>query len=437
MADKLLTPLEVKNAAPGAILKDGGGLFYRATAKGNGRWVFRFTSKDPGYLAAQAAKGSKSRQREMGLGGFPDVKLATAREKAQHAREYVTRGLDPIEEAEREARAARLAAETAASAATFGTYADETFIPWKIKSFHNQKHIYQWKHTFTHHAKDLRSMKLADITREDILSVLEPIWEDKHVTAARVRGRLEALFDHAIQNSKYRQDNPARWELFNATLKPPQKLTNGHLSAMPWSEVPAFVAALRQRTGSGALALEFAILSASRSGEVRLARWDEFNFEQKRWTIPARRMKTRRDTKRRDHIVPLTDRMIAILEVARAHCINAPTGNDYVFQGGKRGEPMSDMTLRAVMRRMGIKDHVPHGFRSSFRDWISEETDYDPALAEEALAHQLSEVQAAYKRGQAVERRRVMMEAWGAYCDGRVGQGKAINVVPMWAANGE
>ncbi|GGA56590.1 integrase [Nitratireductor aestuarii] len=429
---KRVTALEIKNTPPGKTINVGDGLYYRATTKESGRWGFRFTSSDPDYIVRQESRGSKTRQREMGLGSYPAVSLSLAREKAQHAQSLVARGLDPIVESEREAEVNRAAALAKARAATFGSYADEIFLPWKTKGFHNAKHIYQWQRTFTHHTAALRDLQLADIKREDILAVLAPIWDEKHVTASRIRGRLEALFDHAKQNNAYHHDNPARWELFNATLTAPRKLTEGHLPAMPYKDVPDFIAALRQRSGSGALALEFAILTATRSGEVRLAQWSEFNFEERIWVIPAGRMKTRRDTKRKDHIVPLTDRMLAILEIARALHIKSPSKGDYVFPSAKCGAPISDMTLRVVMRRMGIDQYVPHGFRSAFRDWVSDETEFDPRLAEETLAHQLSEVEGSYRRGQAVKRRRVLLDAWGAYCSGR-SLTLEENVIPIQA----
>ena len=220
-----LTVKEIAAAVPGTALNDGGGLFFRATAKGQGKWVFKFTSADPAYLARQAERGSVGRQREMGLGAYPAVGLAVAREKAAAARATMQRGQDPIETAQKETASLAASAAAQAKAETFGAYADG-FVDWKIRAaaFSNPKHIYQWRQTFERFALTLRGKKLADVTRQDVLAVLEPIWDTLHDTATRVRGRLEQMFDHAIQNGAYPHDNPARWKLFNATLSKPRKL---------------------------------------------------------------------------------------------------------------------------------------------------------------------------------------------------------------------
>jgi len=423
-----LTVNQIKAAAPGKALNDGGGLFYRASNRGGGRWVFRFS------LLGQ-------RQREMGLGAFPAIPLALAREKAADARALVAKGIDPIAAAQAAADQARAAAEAEANVVTFGDYAD-TFVEWKISSagFTNPKHVYQWRQTFTEYAAPLRPLRLDAITRKDVLGVLAPIWDTKHETAKRVRGRLEQLFDHAAQNDAFSGENPARWKLLNASLSKPRKLTEGHQPAMPWRQVPDFMAQLRERDGAGALALEFLILSAARSGEVREATWAEIDLEGGTWTIPAGRMKTRRDSKRRDHVVPLSGRMVEILEAARSLAVldnpagGAPRPDQHVFPGAKSGRPLSDMTLRAVMRRIGVEDYVPHGFRSAFRDWAGSRHDVPRELAEEALAHVLGDVESAYRREQSVERRRVVMEAWAAHCSGASPVEGSGNVVSLHGA---
>jgi len=269
-----------------------------------------------------------------------------------------------------------------------------------------------------------------------VLKVLQPIWDEQHETAKRVRGRLEALFDHAIQMGEYNHDNPAAWKLFNATLSEPRKLTEGHLPAMPWRDVPAFTAQLRERSAPSALALEFLILTAARSGEVREATWSEIDWALGLWIVPAGRQKTRRDTKRRDHIVPLTERTLTILEAARALHEHPPARDDFIFPGMKAGRPLSDMTLRALMRRMDAQAYVVHGFRSSFRDWAGSATDFPRELAEEALAHALGDVESAYRREQSVERRRKMMSAWEAFLSGAAPAEGARNVVPIRAPSG-
>lgn len=407
MAKETLEALQVKNAAPGTTLNDGGGLYLRCTSKGAKRWVFRYTRK------------GHPRQ-DQGLGSYPAVTLKQARKKAEASRALLAEGMDPKAELSRRAAEERALAEAEANAATFGEYADK-FVAWKIAhaGFSNPKHIYQWRHTFTHHLSALRSKKLADVTRDDILPVLAQMWEETHVTATRVRGRLEGLFDHAIQNGAYHRDNPARWVLYNATLSAPRKLTKGHRPAMPKEAVPAFMAELRTREGFGALALEFAILTAARSGEVRLATWREIDFERSLWTVPAGRMKTRQDNNRRDHVVPMTSGVVDVLERARALFLEQPRPDDYLFPGSKPGVPLSDMTLRAVLRRITGEAYTPHGFRAAFRTWAATDTEFPRELAEEALSHQLGGVERAYWREQAVERRRLLMEAWDAYTDGQ------------------
>jgi integrase len=341
----------------------------------------------------------------MGLGSYPDTTLAQARKKAAAARDLKAQDVDPIADAKRRAEEAREKAKAAAQRVSFGIYADEKFLQWKTRNFTNAKHIYQWERTFTHHAASMRDKPLADVTSADVLDVLLPIWDEHHETDKRVRGRIEALFDHAIQMGAYNHENPARWELFSATLSAPRKLTEGHLSAMPWRNVPAFIKELRKRTAPSALALEFLILTAARSGEVREATWSEIDWALGLWVVPAGRQKTRRDTKRRDH-------------------------------GMKAGRPLSDMTLRALMHRMDVKEYVVHGFRSSFRDWAGSATDYPRELAEEALAHALGDVESAYRRQQSVEGRRKMMEAWEAFLSGTVPAEGPGNVVPMRAPAG-
>ena len=222
-----LTVKEIEAAAPGTALADGGGLLYRATAKGAGKWSFKFVSPDADFRAGQIAKGSTTFQRAMGLGAFPSVSLSNAREKAKAARDLLASGIDPIEDDRRREEETRQRAETIARAAseqamTFGRYADHHFLPFALTGFSNPAHIQQWQASFATHAKALRDLPLATITREDVLRVLQPIWTEKTVTASRTRQRIEKLFAHAIQNGHYRGDNPASWRQFDATLPPPR-----------------------------------------------------------------------------------------------------------------------------------------------------------------------------------------------------------------------
>jgi integrase len=415
-----LTVKQVEAAQPGRTLNDGGGLIYRSSGRGVGRWGFRFTSRDPEYLAGQTAKDSRLRQREMGLGSFPFTGLAAAREKAAAARALVARGFDPIVEELRAAEAGQKAAEAAArssetAAMTFGRYADEIFLPAVLPSFANAAHIQQWRATFASHCAALRDRPLHSITRDDVLAVLRPIWTAKSVTASRSRERIERLFAHAIQNGRFHHDNPASWRQFNATLPPPRKLTRGHHAAIPHESIAAFVAAVRakQADSMAAVMLEWITLAACRTGEARFAVWCEIDLDRRLWTIPAARMKMRRD-----HVVPITARMAELLALAKSRRVVSPGPDDVVFPG-TRGGPLSEMATLMLMRRLeGYQRFTAHGLRATFKGWAATCTDFPRELIEEQLAHQLGAVERAYLRVSAVERRRPMMEAWAAQCAG-------------------
>lgn len=437
-----LTVKQIEAAAPGTALADGGGLLYRATAKGAGKWSFKYVSPDADFRAGQIARASKSFQRAMGLGAFPAVSLAAAREKAAAARDLLAKGVDPIEDDRRRGEETRQRAEAIALAAseqamTFGRYADQHFLPFVLPGFTNPAHIQQWQASFATHAKALRDMPLASITRTDILAVLQPIWSEKIETASRTRQRIERLFAHAIQNGHYRGDNPASWRQFDATLPPPAKNPKHH-PAVPYTQIAAFVAAVRTKQGDsmGALMLEWIALAACRTGEARFATWGEIDLDRNLWEIPAGRMKMRRP-----HVVPITGRMAEIVEEAkRRHPAREkgedPAHSDYVFTYAK-GKPLSEMAALMLMRRMKpYEKFKPHGLRSTFKDWATEQTDYPRELIEEQLAHQLGAVERAYKRGSAHERRRPMMEAWAAVCVGGAPAGAGDVVTLRTAASG-
>ncbi len=415
----LLTAIQIKKAQPGATLRDGGGLFFRSTGEGMGKWVYRFKLTD-------------RPQREQGLGSFPAVTLATARTKGERSRQLAALGIDPIQRALEEAAAARAIAEAANRAVEFGTYLTTTFLPHRTRRLTNAKHVWQWQRMFEIHAANLWTRKLASITREDILFVLKPIWETQHVSATRFRGRLEDLFDYAIESGDYVGTNPAHLALFQKSLSKPRRMEGkGPQAAMPYSDIPTFLMDLREHQDAslGALALELTVLCASRSGEVRLAVWSEFDLVKKLWRIPASRMKAKKE-----HVVPLSARALEVLAAARARIANDPASSGLVFPGQKSGKPLSDATLRAVMKRKNLGHFTVHGFRSGFRDWCGNETDFPRELAEESLAHSLNSVEAAYRRGQAVERRRVLINAWAAYCSGVDPARIGVNVVPLRGA---
>ena len=299
----------------------------------------------------------------------------------------------------------------------FGELADEV-VTEQGKSFRNAKHRAQWKMTLETYAAPLRPKAVDAITTEDVLSVLKPIWTAKAETASRLRGRIERVLNAAKAKGFRSGENPAAWRGHLENLLPKRhKLARGHHAAMPYPDVPAFVAQLREREAVAGLALEFAILTAARSGEVLGALWSEIDLDAKAWIIPPKRMKAARE-----HRVPLSKRALAILKRTEA----AKTSN-LVFPGQLAGRPLSVMAMDMVLRRMGASVTV-HGFRSSFRDWAGNETHFPRELAEHALAHVMGDkAEQAYRRSDALEKRRALMDAWAAYCEPKA----ASNVVRL------
>ncbi|EYD75856.1 putative P4-family integrase [Rubellimicrobium mesophilum DSM 19309] len=415
-----LTPLEVKRLThPGrggnVTFAVGGvsGLLLQVTPTGGRTWLLRTTVGE--------------KRREIGLGGFPDVPLAQARERAREAKAAIRRGIDPVEE-RKAARASLAAAQR--RGLTFGLASDR-FLVAKLTEFRNPKHQAQWRSTLDTYARpELGSMLVSDITVQDVLRVLQPLWHDKTETATRVRGRVEAVLTWATVAGHRTGDNPARWRgNLDALLPKPDRVAKAdNHPAVALKDAAAWFADLQKRPGLAARALEFATLTAARSGEVRGATWTEIDLEVKLWTIPAVRMKAKRE-----HRVPLTPEAVALLSA-----LPRLEGDAHVFPA-PRGGPFSDMALSAVMRRMHAAEveagrpgwldprsgrpAVPHGLRSTFRDWTAEHTEYPRDMAEIALAHRVgSEVERAYRRGDMVERRRAMMAAWGRFLRGEAGQ---------------
>lgn len=346
------------------------------------------------------------KRREMGLGSFPDVTLSIAREKARAARSDTTMGIDPVAH-RKEARSARQALK-----ATQKTFADcaKAYIEAHSDSWRNAKHRAQWPSTFeTYVYPTMGTVLVGEVTQAHVMAVLLPIWKTKTQTATRLRGRIEQVLAWATAAGFRQGENCARWTgLLDQLLPAPGKVAKvQHHRALPIDDMPAFIKALRQHEGLSPKTLEFVVLTAARSGEVRGATWAEIDMEAKVWTVPAERMKAGKE-----HRVPLSTQAIKLLEA-----MPRIEGTDLVFPA-PRGGQLSDMTLTALTRRMKL-DAVPHGFRSTFRDWVFERTDYPRDLAEAALAHALeSKVEAAYRRGDALERRRAMMQAWANYCEG-------------------
>lgn len=343
------------------------------------------------------------KRREMGLGSYPEVTLAVARDRARQARELVRQGVDPIERQQ----AAQSALRAAAAAVVTFREAAEKYIAAHEAGWKNAKHQQQWSNTLEQHAYPvLGSLHVRDIGTPQVLRVLEPIWTTTNETASRLRGRIELVLDWAAARGLREGQNPARWRghLDKLLARPSKVNKRTHHPALPVSEVGAFMVRLREAEGMGARALEFVIYTAARSGEVRGATWAEIDIGGKVWLCPGTRMKAGKE-----HRVPLSPAALALLKAL-------PKGKpeDLVFPA-PRGGVLSDMTLTAVLRRLQVPA-VPHGFRSTFRDWAAERTNYPREVAEMALAHAIGDkVEAAYRRGDLFERRRRMMADWAAF----------------------
>ncbi|MCW9088126.1 MAG: tyrosine-type recombinase/integrase [Gammaproteobacteria bacterium] len=391
MAIHKLTPRKVATAGPGKY-EDGGGLRLVVSNTGAKKWVLRFTIDD--------------KRREMGLGSYPDVGLAEAREEATGHRKLAKDGVDPIEAQQIEPE----------KTPTFTTCAAR-YIRAHRRGWKNAKHARQWVSTLKTYARpEIGKKKVDAITTEDILKILSPVWTAKTETAKRVQGRIENILDYAAAH-KYRDPlNPARWRghLDKLLPRPTRVKKVTHHPAMPHTEVPAFMVELSGNGSVSALALRFLILTATRTSEVLQAQWQEIDLEAAVWTVPAERMKARRE-----HRVPLSDATLSILEA-----LPRIEGNPYLFPGARHGRPLSNMALLQLMRGMGYGvdgdrgNYVPHGFRSSFRDWSGEVSSFPRDVAEMALAHVIeNKVEAAYRRGDLFAKRRKMMQDWSDYLD--------------------
>lgn len=400
-----LGPLAVTKLSKSGLHFVGGvaGLALQMSTTGARSWILRINVG--------------GRRRDMGLGGFPDVTLSGARQAARDARQQVKAGRDPIEEA-KTARNKLLLAN--AKTLTFAQCAD-AYIAAHQNSWKNAKHRLQWQTTLDTYAHpEIGNLAINRVALPHILNILQPIWLVKTETASRLRGRMESILDWATTH-QYREGlNPARWKGHLAVLlPPPNKIRNEkHHAALPIIEIAAFMSQLRMQSGVGAKALEFAILTAARSGEVRCAAWEEIDHDGAVWTVPAHRMKGRKE-----HRVPLSGAALKLLgRTANDQLNGLAYGQVKNLKGivfsAPSGRTLSDMTLSGVMRRMKVAA-VPHGFRSTFRDWCSEHTNHSREVAEMALAHVLeNKVEAAYRRGDLFEKRRRLMEDWAEFCDG-------------------
>ncbi len=389
-----LTALAVNKANKAGLYGDGAGLWLSVGKTGSKSWVFRF------MLYGKA--------REMGLGALHTISLAEAREKALQCRKLLLDGKDPLEEKQATQQQRRL---DAAKTTSFSDCA-EAYIAAHRSGWKNTKHIAQWKSTLeTYVYPKVEGLSVAAIDTGIVLQCLEPIWNEKPETASRLRGRIEAVLDWAKVRGYRKGENPARWRGHLDKLLPARSKVAKieHHSALPYKQLPEFIKSLREQKGIAAQALEFAILTATRTGEIIGARWAEINLQEAVWIIPAARMKAGRE-----HRVPLSARAIEILQE-----MEKIKQGDFVFAGARYGKPLSNMALLMTLRRMNRADLTAHGFRSTFRDWVSETTATPREVAEMALAHSIGDaVEAAYRRGDLFEKRRELMEDWAGFCVG-------------------
>lgn len=386
-----LTAIEVSKLEKPGYYCDGAGLYLQISKSGSKSWLMRYTLD--------------GKPCEMGLGSFLTFTLADARQRATAQRKLLADGIDPLA-TKRSGLLAKRMAE--ASIITFDKAAAD-FIAANSPAWRNAKHGDQWRNTLATYASPvIGALPVSKIETAHVLRILSPIWTTKTETATRIRGRIEKVLDWAKVQGYRQGDNPAAWRgHLSEVLPTPSKVADaGHHAALPWTEVGGFMVALRAAQGAGARAMELIILTATRTSEVLNAKWAEFDLDAGLWVIPKERMKSFKE-----HRVPLSAAALALLDKAKAES----TGGDYVFPG-KKGA-LSNMACLQTLKRMGRADLTVHGFRSTFRDWISEATSYPRDVAEMALAHAIEDKsEAAYRRGDLIEKRRALMSDWAAHC---------------------
>ena len=392
LVDRLSARFVEAEKAPG-LYGDGANLYLKVDDGGGKSWIMRWEA------------GGKVRK--LGLGPLHTVSLAEARTKAEDARKLILDGIDP-RQARREAINA--AAVTEAKTMTFDQCAD-AYIEAHKAGWKNDKHAAQWAATLETYASPyFGKLPVAAVDTGLVMRVLSPIWAKKNETAHRVRGRIESILSWAKVHGYRSGENPALWKGHLDQLLPARKKVHKveHHAALPYDEIPAFMSELRGRDGVAALALEFAILTATRTSETLNAIYSEIDLKTKIWSIPAPRMKGDRE-----HRIPLSDRAIAILEDMKVD-----KKSDYIFPGARRGRPLSNMSMLTVLRRMKRGDLTSHGFRSTFRTWTAERTNFQREICEAALAHVIGDkTEEAYQRGDLLDKRRRLMTAWATFCD--------------------
>lgn len=389
---RVLTALKIRQNLKPGMYADGLGLYLKVRPGNSKSWIYRYRTK--------------GKLRDMGLGPFHTISLAEARDKAETCRALRIRGLDPLEERFKQEQAA---AAQATEAVTFEKCA-ETYIAAHKAGWKNSKHAEQWTATLQTYVYPIfKDKPVALIDDALVLKVLQPIWKEKTETASRIRGRIERILDWA-RVMKYRTgDNPARWKghLDHLLPKRSKVATIVHHAALLIDETPAFIRTLRREETVVARAFEYCILNATRTSETLGMRWTEFDEKAALWIVPAERMKAGRD-----HRIPLSKRSIQILAEMQEIRIS-----DFVFPGGVKARPLSSMVFLMLLRRLGRTDITAHGFRSTFRDWAAERTDFPNEVVEMALAHTISnKVEAAYRRGDLFQKRRQLAEAWAEFC---------------------
>lgn len=393
-----LTAQGVARKSEKGVYADGGGLYLQVGNGGAKSWLFR-------YRFGETAKG-RPRIREMGLGSINTFSLAEARQKALQCRKLLHDGIDPIERRKAE-RAANKVDE--AKLMTFKQCANK-YISSHSAAWKNLKHTQQWTNTLTTYVYPVfGDLPVQSIDTDLVMRVIDPIWSDKTETASRLRGRIESVIDWAKARGQFEGENPARWRGHLQELLPARSKTQKvkHHAALPYSEIGHFIRQLDEQEGIAAHGLKFMILTAARTGEVIGAKWDEINLKDRMWIIPAVRMKAEKE-----HRVPMSDAAISTLKEMKA-----VAHSDYVFPGGKAKRPLSNMAFLQLLKRMGRANLTAHGFRSTFRDWAAERTQFPSEVAEMALAHTVSnKVEAAYRRGDMLEKRKKIMDAWADYC---------------------
>ncbi len=398
-----LSVLAVGRTKKDGLYADGGNLYLQVRGDGKYKsWLFRYMRHGGSH--------------DIGLGPIHDFTLADARTKAQRLRVMLKEGIDPLEAKKNQVEAAR---QAASKGTTFEACARE-YIEAHKDSWKQKRHAKQWEQALTKHAYEkIGKLPVRNIDTENVLSVLQPVWKEKTETAKRLRGRIESILDWAKVKGFRHGENPARWRghLSNMLAKPSKLQKVEHFAALPYAEIYGFLRTLKEHEGDGVKALKLVIHTAKRTTEVLEAQWDEFDFKNKVWTIPAERMKGEIE-----HRVPLTELALAVLKEIKAEREEeTPAGaklNPYLFPSPQRNKTtLSNAAMAALLKRMGRLDITVHGFRSTFKDWAAEQTDYADEVSEAALAHVLKDkVKAAYLRSDFFEKRRHQLEDWAKYC---------------------